>query len=111
MNALLSVLTLSISVAIALFVPTYGAPALLICAIAAFPIALMIGQVKSDISFLVRVFVGGLLVRLVVGTLIFVFELQEFFGGDANTYDAFGYFMLSPGKATRIIEQSRLTLF
>ncbi|HKC64309.1 MAG TPA: glycosyltransferase family 39 protein [Pyrinomonadaceae bacterium] len=29
-----------------------------------------------------------------IGTIIYVFNLQDFFGGDANTYDFFGYALL-----------------
>jgi len=37
-------------------------------------------------NFIFRLFFLGLLVRVVVGLLIYVFQLQEFFGGDAITY-------------------------
>jgi hypothetical protein len=44
--------------------------------------------------FLLKLFVAALLVRIIVGTAIFVFQGQEFFGGDALTYDFFGYAQL-----------------
>jgi len=31
---------------------------------------------------------------MLVGTIIYSFHLQEFFGGDANGYDVFGYYLL-----------------
>ncbi len=44
----------------------------------------------ADGAFLLRLFLAALLVRMIVGTAIFVFNGQEFFGGDALTYDFFG---------------------
>ena len=44
----------------------------------------------DDSVFLVRVFIFAVLVRMMLGVLIFVFNLQDFFGGDAYTYDFFG---------------------
>jgi 4-amino-4-deoxy-L-arabinose transferase-like glycosyltransferase len=57
-------------------------------------VAFMIFRMKDDRKFLLRLFVAALLVRMLVGTLIYVFHLQEFFGGDAFTYDFFGYALL-----------------
>jgi Dolichyl-phosphate-mannose-protein mannosyltransferase len=45
-------------------------------------------------KFLLQVFIWGLLIRLIVGTLIFAYRGQDFFGGDAITYDALGQFQL-----------------
>jgi len=50
----------------------------------------MIVQFKTDQSFLLRLFASALMVRVVVGTLIYVFQMQAFFGGDAITYDFLG---------------------
>ena len=53
-------------------------------------VAFMIFGIKDDRKFLFRLFVVALLLRVLLGTLIYVFRLQEFFGGDAFTYDYFG---------------------
>src|SRR5713226_8649639 len=53
-------------------------------------VAFMIFRIREDRKFLLRLFFAGILVRILVGTLIYVFHLQEFFGGDAFTYDFFG---------------------
>lgn len=45
----------------------------------------------DDGELLVNIFVAALLVRLVLGTVIFIFSGQEFFGGDALTYDYIGF--------------------
>ena len=91
MNALLTLFALSLCAGILLIVPEEGGPAILICAAVAGLAALVMRNVRSDKSFLLRLFVGGLLVRIAIGTLIYVLKLQEFFGGDAYTYDFFGY--------------------
>lgn len=48
----------------------------------------------SDGSFLLKLFIAALLVRMILGTSIFVFQGQEFFGGDALTYDFVGFAQL-----------------
>jgi hypothetical protein len=46
---------------------------------------------KEHGSFLLQLFAWGLLLRILVATGIFAFNTQEFFGGDAVTYDMFGF--------------------
>jgi hypothetical protein len=41
--------------------------------------------------FLFKLFLGAVLVRMVLGTVIFLFRGQDFFGGDAITYDFYGF--------------------
>jgi len=50
----------------------------------------MISQERIDREFLIRVFIGALIVRVLVGTLIYAFHAQDVFGGDALTYDFYG---------------------
>jgi 4-amino-4-deoxy-L-arabinose transferase-like glycosyltransferase len=50
----------------------------------------LLSQVGGEGQFLTHLFVGGLLLRMVLGTVIYIFNLQDFFGGDALTYDFFG---------------------
>src|SRR5215210_3029146 len=94
MNALLAALTVALAVAVALAVPG-GAAALLLCAPCALLAGLLLSKGAGEQSeFLLRVFVGGLLVRMAVGVVINGFQLQEFFGGDALTYDYVGGHLL-----------------
>ncbi|MCY7348201.1 MAG: phospholipid carrier-dependent glycosyltransferase [Pyrinomonadaceae bacterium] len=46
---------------------------------------------KEDAELLTRIFLIALLVRLLFGIIIQVYNLREFFGGDANTYDRLGF--------------------
>ncbi|HEY0457616.1 MAG TPA: hypothetical protein VGC97_00610 [Pyrinomonadaceae bacterium] len=50
----------------------------------------LIRQNTEDSEFLIRIFLLGLLARLVFGIFIHVFQLREFFGSDAISYDAMG---------------------
>jgi hypothetical protein len=71
MNALITIFGLATALGIALFVPTYGASAVLICAVVAVIAGLFINNVKVDKQFLLRLFIVGVLVRMLIGTLIF----------------------------------------
>src|SRR5258707_7197200 len=57
-------------------------------------VGFMVFRIEEDRKFLMHLFFAGLLARLFLGTLIYVFHWQEFFGGDAFTYDFFGYAQL-----------------
>lgn len=94
MNALLAALSLALCVAIAILVPNYGAAAVLACAAFTCAVAVALYQIGNDKRFLLQIFIAGVLVRMVIGTAIFVLGLQDFFGGDAFTYDEFGYLQL-----------------
>ncbi|HEX7316887.1 MAG TPA: glycosyltransferase family 39 protein [Pyrinomonadaceae bacterium] len=99
MNALLAALTVALAAAVALAIPG-GAAALLLCA----PLALFAGLLLSrgggeQSPFLLKVFVGGLLIRMTVGVIINGFELQVFFGGDALTYDWLGGALLETWRS------------
>ncbi len=45
---------------------------------------------SNDPNFIIRLFAVGLLVRILFGSIIYIFGLSEFFGGDALTYHARG---------------------
>jgi 4-amino-4-deoxy-L-arabinose transferase-like glycosyltransferase len=94
MNGLLTLLALAMFIAILAVAPADGATATLM----ALPLAGLVGWftfgIKDDRKFLLRLFVAALLARVFIGTLIYVLNLQEFFGGDAFTYDFFGYALL-----------------
>jgi hypothetical protein len=94
MNAVLAILFLLIGSAVALFIPRYGGAALVFCIVVALAFAYVIGKAENDRRYLLQLFVAGLLVRVIVGSLIFAFELQVFFGGDAITYDHLGFELL-----------------
>jgi hypothetical protein len=94
MNALLIFLALVLSIGILIILPGEGASALVVGLGAASLAGLLISRTGEESKFLLRLFVSGLLIRILIGTIIFAFSLQEFFGGDANTYDFYGYSVL-----------------
>jgi predicted aspartyl protease len=61
--------------------------------------------------FLLRLFVSALLVRMLIAVMIFAFNGQDFFGGDAMTYDYFGFAQLQGwyGDKYAALEAARFT--
>jgi len=109
MNALLGLLYLVLCGVIIIFVPVLVQPyvaqygvvsvfdtsrAVLLTTVAAGLAGYFSYKQGSDGSFLLKLFVAALLVRMILGTAIFVFQGQEFFGGDALTYDFVGFAQL-----------------
>ena len=93
MKALLAILSLFTLIGVLLVIPTHSeaAIALTTCIALSFPVVVILLRIKGDGKFLSRLFVAALLVRIAVGTIINVFEMQEFFGGDVFTYDFYGF--------------------
>jgi hypothetical protein len=105
MNAVLTFLYLLLCVGIVVFVPTLVLPhmneygvfngfdaskAVLFCTVVAAIAGFYSYKRENHGQFLLRLFVAGLLVRMIVAIAIFTFRGQDFFGGDAMTYDVFG---------------------
>jgi len=116
MNAVLTILALILCVVIILVVPNMVAPfaadygvitvsdtgkAVLLCAVLASVAGLFSYRQGVHGTFLLKVFIAALLIRMVLGALIFVFHGQEFFGGDAITYDIVGNFQLRAWEGDR----------
>lgn len=106
MNGVLTLICLIVCSVIVFAVPGFASPwgaefgianvfdtgrAVLLCAGLATIAGLIISRHPEGSEFLVRLFVAGLLVRILLGTAIFIFRGQDFFGGDAFTYDYLGY--------------------
>ena len=70
--------------------PSEAPAALALCALAAAPTIVLLARTPEQRTFLMRLFVLALLVRIILGVVIYVGHMEEFFGGDANTYDIFG---------------------
>ena len=80
------------------YVGTYGpvtildtSQAILLCAIGAFVVGVLAYKSELQGPFLLQIFLAALLIRMIVGSSIFIFHYQTFFGGDAFTYDWLGY--------------------
>jgi hypothetical protein len=109
MNGLLTLVSLIVCALIVLAVPGFAYPwgvdygvasvfdtgkAVLLCIAFALTVGAIINRQPEDRLFLLRIFVSALLLRMLLGTAIFIFRGQEFFGGDALTYDFLGYAQL-----------------
>ncbi|HEX8559470.1 MAG TPA: glycosyltransferase family 39 protein [Pyrinomonadaceae bacterium] len=90
MNAFLALSALALAVSVSLVFPGEGAAAVVFCAALAAAAGLGVSRHPTHSRFLLQVFVAALLLRMSVGALIYYFRLQEFFGGDAFTYDYHG---------------------
>lgn len=118
MKVLLVIAYLLVVVMIVMFVPAivrlipdYGnfstqdaAQAVLVWLLLAFIVGYFIYQNKEERSFLLQLFGWAVLVRVLVSTAIFIFHAQEFFGGDAITYDFYGYAQMKAWQGDRYLE-------
>ena len=105
MNGILTLICLIVCAFIVLAVPGFVSPwgveygvasvfdtgrAVLLCVVLAAVVVFLVARVPEHAQFLARIFVAAVLVRMLIGTAIFIFKGQEFFGGDALTYDYLG---------------------
>lgn len=106
MNSSLTLVALVVCTMIVLAVPTlvvpdasyystatvfYTGKAMLLSGVLAGVVGYYSFRQGSNGSFLLKLFVIAFLIRVIVGTNIFIFNGQGFFGGDALTYDFHGY--------------------
>ena len=109
MNGVLTLMAIVLGVTIVLFVPPLTTPyesgfgpvaamttemcakAVLFGFVLAALTSFLVRRVENHGRDLLRLFLLALFIRIVVGTAIYVFHGQDFFGGDAWTYDYFGY--------------------
>ncbi len=125
MNGLLTLSALIVCTVIVLAVPTLVTPyaadygtvtvfdtgkAMLLCGALAAVAGLVSYRSGNHGPFLLKLFLFALLIRLIIGAAIFVFHGQEFFGGDANTYDLFGHAQLKAWSGDRYY-QSQVNSF
>ncbi|MEP6847517.1 MAG: glycosyltransferase family 39 protein [Acidobacteriota bacterium] len=68
-----------------------GFAALAIVSLLSMAAILLFRQFSDEKEFLTNVFLAALLLRLLFGIFVHVYDLRDFFGGDANTYDFRGF--------------------
>jgi hypothetical protein len=93
MNSVIAILGLLILGGTVFLEKQDGASALALCAAVSLPTIILLARRDSteDRTFLLRIFILGILVRIIIAIVIHQGHLEEFFGGDANTYDIFGH--------------------
>ena len=94
MNTAIIGLLLVICGALIWLQPVMAPGALVMCAVVSAPTLLILARTHDERTFLMRMFMVGLIVRIVLAAVIYMGHMEEFFGGDANTYDIFGQSLL-----------------
>lgn len=94
MNSSIIAVLLLICSALVWLQPVFGPGALVMCAVVSAPTILILARTHEEKTFLFRLFFVGLMVRIVLASVIYMGHMEEFFGGDANTYDIFGQSLL-----------------
>src|ERR1043166_2070824 len=90
MNIVLISLVILVSGGSIFIKPVEAPAALAMCAVAAVPTIIILARKPEQLTFLLRLFILALVIRIVLAMVISVGHMEEFFGGDANTYDVFG---------------------
>ena len=94
MNTLIIVFALLLCGGVMWFVPNQGPGALALCALVSLPTLFVLVRTHEERTFLLRLFVIALMGRMVLATVIQIGGMENFFGGDAHTYDIFGKSLL-----------------
>lgn len=94
MNILITALTLLVCAGAIFMKPGEAPAAVFLCAMVSIPTLIILARAPEERTFLMRLFLLALVVRIVLATVIFTGRMEEFFGGDANTYDIFGQSLL-----------------
>lgn len=89
MNSGLAIVLLAVCSATIFLAPAEAPGALSFCALFSLPTIIVLAR-GDERQFLLRLFIAALVVRLALAIVIFNGHMEEFFGGDANTYDLLG---------------------
>src|SRR5690349_7015329 len=90
MNAAIILIGLIVFGSVVFLAPSAGPAALTMAVVVSLPTILLLSRTSPERTFLLRLFVTGFLVRVILATVIYLGHLEEFFGGDATTYNFFG---------------------
>ena len=100
-------IVVALGVCSALFPEGVGAIVMLaICCAIAVPLLL---RNTSEQTFILRLFFVGLLARIFFGSIIYIFGLSEFFGGDAITCDFRGAYIADYWRGLTVADSYELT--
>lgn len=87
MNKILTIFTAITAFVVLLAAFPQSFAALLVASVLSVLTVVILRRIDKENSFLIQIFLVALIVRILFGTLIHVFELRDFFGGDALAYD------------------------
>ena len=85
-----AILCFLVAIGVSLLAFPEGFTAVLVASVVAGVTIALIRKNTAEPEFLIRIFLIALLVRIIFGTFVHVFDLRGFFGGDAITYDLLG---------------------
>lgn len=91
MEKLIVIICVIVGIGVSLFLFPYGFLASLFCTVCSLIAFAILKRSKEENNFLLQIFLGALLVRILIATMVHVFGLYEFFGGDSITYDYRGF--------------------
>jgi hypothetical protein len=91
MEKLLVLICVVVGIGVSLFLFPYGFLASLFCAVTALIAFIILRRSEEENQILLQIFLVGLVARVLVATLVHVFDLYNFFGGDSVTYDYRGW--------------------
>jgi hypothetical protein len=86
--------------------PFYTGKATLLCTVFAVVAGWYAYRQEQHGAFLLQIFIGALLIRLIVASLIFANYGQDFFGGDAFTYDFLGQTQLQAWAGGQLLQSA-----
>jgi 4-amino-4-deoxy-L-arabinose transferase-like glycosyltransferase len=90
MNILILGLMLAVCAGVITINPAEAPGALAMCALVSVPTIIILARSGNEKTFLLRLFLVAVMLRIILATIIFTGNMEEFFGGDANTYDLLG---------------------
>jgi 4-amino-4-deoxy-L-arabinose transferase-like glycosyltransferase len=87
MNKILAIFTFITAVAVFVIALPESLAALLIVIVFSSIVVAVIRRTNKDNDFLINIFFIALIARILFGTIVHIFDMREFFGGDALGYD------------------------
>jgi hypothetical protein len=87
MEKLFVLICVIVGIGVSLFLFPYGFLAALFCAVCSLITFAVLRRSKEENQFLLQIFLAGLVLRVLAATMVHVFDLYSFFGGDSLTYD------------------------
>src|SRR3982750_4361148 len=90
MNILILGLMLAVGAGVITIKPAEAPGALAVCALVSVPTIIILARSGNEKTFLLRLFLVAVMVRIILATVIFTGNMEDFFGGDATTYDTLG---------------------
>ncbi len=110
-NRLLAIICAVIAVAVAIVSFPDGFAALLICTTLSLTSLLLINRFfqEKEKEFLVRIFLVGLIIRVLFATFLQVFEIRTFFAEDSMLYDILGDRLANYWWGANVIQDAYLS--